>query len=52
MLMDCQMPDLDGYEAPKKIRQRERRGNRLWIMAMKANLMVGDREKCLRIGEK
>ncbi|MBU6454454.1 MAG: response regulator [Cyanobacteria bacterium REEB67] len=51
VFLDCQMPDIDGYEACKIIKQiQQRQGTKVPVIAMTANAMSGSREQCLAAG--
>lgn len=50
ILMDCQMPECDGFEATRKIRQHEGHGSRTPIVAITAGIMPNQKERCLEAG--
>jgi signal transduction histidine kinase/DNA-binding response OmpR family regulator len=51
IVMDCNMPEMDGYETTREIRARDQEsGSRVLIVALTANAMAGDRETCIAAG--
>jgi signal transduction histidine kinase/CheY-like chemotaxis protein/ligand-binding sensor domain-containing protein len=50
VFMDCQMPEVDGYDATREIRNRQGTGRHIPVVAMTANALQGDLERCLESG--
>jgi CheY-like chemotaxis protein len=53
VLMDCQMPEMDGFDATREIRKLDIKSinqHAIPIVAMTANVMSGDRERCMEVG--
>jgi two-component system sensor histidine kinase/response regulator len=50
IFMDCQMPEMDGYEAARTIRKREQSSRRVAIVAMTADVLTGCRDRCIAAG--
>jgi CheY-like chemotaxis protein len=49
--MDCQLPEMDGFEATRAIREQEKEsGRHIPVIAVTAHAMKGDRERCLSAG--
>ncbi len=50
VLLDCEMPRLDGYETCRRLRQSEGGGRHTWVIALSAHARAEDRERCLAAG--